>query len=461
MTPEAKEPVSLLVEGAWVLTQNDGRQVFAPGAVAVKGAEIAAVGPPAELKARYEPVRTLSYPQGLILPGLINAHTHAAMSLFRGLADDLPLEEWLNNYIFPAERCLNGEYVYWGTKLAVAEMLLSGTTTFCDMYLFADAVAQAAAETGIRAVVGEVLYDFPSPNYGPPDAGLSFSENLCQAWQGHPRVQVAIQPHAVYTCSPDLLKKCQALADKYNTRLVMHLSETPTEVADCQARYGATPVGHLHRLGLLTSRLVADHAVVLTEADLELLAAGGVGVAHCPESNMKLASGMAPVAELLSRGVPVGLGTDGCASNNNLDLLQEMDTAAKLQKVRRLDPTLLPATAALDLATRGGARILGLEKEVGALVPGLKADLVVLDLDQPHLTPLYDPYSQVVYAAGGGDVQTVVVHGRVLVQDRALLSFDLEETMARARELARGIRARSQYETEVFRGLKSETEYLI
>ncbi|MBM4274547.1 MAG: amidohydrolase [Deltaproteobacteria bacterium] len=441
MTQEAKEPVSLLLEGAWVLTQNDARQIFSPGAVAIRGAEIAAVGPPAALKARYQPAQVRSYPLGLIMPGLINAHTHAAMSLFRGLADDLPLEEWLNNYIFPAERGLNGEYVFWGTKLAVAEMLLSGTTTFCDMYLFADAVAQAAAETGIRAVVGEVLYDFPSPNYGPPDAGLRFSENLVQVWEGHPRVQVAIQPHAVYTCSPDLLQKCQALADKYNTRLIIHLSETPREVADCQARYGVTPVAHLNRLGLLTPRLVADHAVALTEEDMDLLAASGAGVAHCPESNMKLASGMAPVAELLARGVPVCLGTDGCASNNNLDLFQEMDTAAKLQKVRYLDPTLLPATAALDLATRGGARVLGLEKEVGALAPGMKADLVVLDLDQPHLTPLYDPYSQLVYAAGGADVQTVVVHGQVLVQDRRLLGFDLEETLARARELAQSIGA--------------------
>ena len=440
MSPGEKEPVALLLEGAWVLTQNRDREVFSPGAVAVRGEEIVAVGPPADLKARYQAARTLTYPQGLILPGLINAHTHAAMSLFRGLADDLPLEEWLNSYIFPAERCLTRNHVYWGTKLAVAEMLLSGTTTFCDMYLFADAVAQAVADTGIRAVVGEVLYDFPSPNYGPPAAGLIFSENLCRAWQDHPLVSIAIQPHAVYTCSPDLLQQCGELADKYKTRLIIHLSETQQEVADCQARYGVTPVAHLHRLGLLTARLVADHAVVLTEADQELLAASGTGVAHCPESNMKLASGLAPVAELLDRGVPVGLGTDGCASNNNLDLFQEMDTAAKLQKVRYLDPTRLPATAALDLVTRGGAAILGLASQVGALTPGRKADLVVLDLNQPHLTPLYDPYSHLVYAAGGADVQTVMVNGRLVVQDRRVLTFDLEETMARARELAQGIR---------------------
>jgi 5-methylthioadenosine/S-adenosylhomocysteine deaminase len=436
MSNKQPESVSLIISGAWLITMNPQRQVFAPGAVAMQGEKIVAVGPAAEVHSRYQAAQRLDYPHGLILPGLINAHTHAAMSLFRGLADDLPLEEWLTSHIFPAERGLTGEFVYWGTRLAVAEMLLSGTTTFCDMYLFADAVAEAAAETGIRAVVGEVLYDFPSPNYGPPDAGLNFSEQLCRAWQDHPRVGVAIQPHAVYTCSPELLQRCGELAARYDTRLIIHLSETQQEVADCQARYDGTPVAHLQRLGLLTPRLVADHGVWLNEADMELMAAGGATVAHCPESNMKLASGIAPVAELLARGIPVGLGTDGCASNNNLDLIQEMDSAAKLQKVRYLDPTVLPAFTALDLATRGGARVLGLEGAVGVLAPGLKGDLVVLDLDRPHLTPLYDPYSHLVYAATGADVQTVVVHGQVVVQDRQILTFDLAETLARARELA-------------------------
>jgi 5-methylthioadenosine/S-adenosylhomocysteine deaminase len=268
---------------------------------------------------------------------------------------------------------------------------------------------------------------------------LLYSEELCRAWQDHALVNVAIQPHAVYTCSPDLLKQCGELAERLDTRLIIHLSETPREVADCEAKYGATPVEHLHKLGLVTSRLLADHGVVLTDADLDILVAGGAGVAHCPESNMKLASGIAPVVDLLNRGVPVGLGTDGCASNNNLDLLQEMDTAAKLQKVHRLDPTALPASQTLDLATVNGAKVLGLEKEVGALASGMKADLVVVDLNQPHLTPIYDPYSQLVYDATGADVQTVLVHGRVVVQDRRLLTFDLEETLARARELARSL----------------------
>jgi 5-methylthioadenosine/S-adenosylhomocysteine deaminase len=442
MSTRGKTPVSLLIQGAWVLTMNPQLEVFSPGAVALQDENIVAVGSPAELQQRYAPAQVLDYPQGLIAPGLINAHTHAAMALFRGLADDLPLKEWLNNYIFPAESRLTGDFVYWGTKLAVAEMLLSGTTTFADMYLFAGDVARAAAATGIRAVVGEVLYDFPSPNYGPPEAGLKFSEDLCRAWRNHPLIRVAIQPHAVYTCSPELLLQCGELAEKYDTRLIIHLAETPQEVADCQGRYGATPVGHLYRLGLLNHRLLADHAVVLSVADRMLLAASRAGVAHCPESNMKLASGIAPVADLLKRGVPVGLGTDGCASNNNLDLIQEMDTAAKLQKVHCLDPTVLPAPAALQMATSNGARVLGLESEVGALEPGLKGDIIVIDLDQPHLIPLYDPYSQVVYAATGADVQTVLVHGRLVVQDRRLLSFDLEETLARARELAGGLLAK-------------------
>ena len=439
-TNPEKETVSLLLKAAWVLPLTPENEIFAPGAVAVRGAHLAAVGPLEEVADRFAAARVLDYPRGLILPGLINAHTHAAMALFRGLADDLPLEEWLQNHIFPAERHLDYDFVYWGTRLAVAEMLLSGTTTFCDMYLFTDAVAQAVVDTGIRAMVGEVLYDFPSPNYGKPENGLKFTEELCCAYKGHPRVRVAVEPHAVYTCSPDLLEKSKALADSHNTRWIIHLSETAREVADCLEHYGDTPVGHLHRLGLLAANTVADHAVVLTDRDLELLAASGAGVAHCPESNMKLASGVAPVADLLARRVPVGLGTDGCASNNNLDMLAEMDTAAKLAKVRGLDPTALPARQALALATRQGAKILGLEGEVGMLAPGLKADLAVIDLDQPHLTPLYDPYSHLVYAATGADVQTVVVDGRILVEDRQLLAFDLEETLARARELGRKVR---------------------
>lgn len=420
---------------------NSLGDVYPAGAIAIKDGIIVAVGPPSEILPRFLPTKQLVYEEDIILPGVVNAHTHAAMTCFRGLADDLPLEIWLNEHIFPAERHISRDLVYWGTKLAIAEMLLSGTTTFCDMYLFADAVAQAAREAGIRAVVGEVLYDFPSTNYGNVENGLKFTETLLQTWQHDPLIHVAVQPHAVYTCSPDLLSKCGALAERYGARLIIHLAETHQEVADCRQQYGATPVAHLHNLGLLNPRLVADHGVVLSQSDQELLAAQGVSVVHCPESNMKLASGVAPVVELLNLGVNVALGTDGCASNNNLDMFQEMDTAAKLHKVHHLDPTVLPAPAVLGLATRGGAQALNLQQHLGSLEPGKQADLVVINGDQPHLIPLYNPYSQLIYAASGADVRTVLIAGQVVVQDRRLLTLDVTEAMARVREYARRIRA--------------------
>jgi len=436
-----QEAVDLLLAGGLVITLNDTGEIFAPGAVAVRGDSIVAVGPRAEILSRYQALRLLDCPDDLILPGLVNAHTHAAMTCFRGLADDLPLAQWLQDHIFPAERLIDRDLVYWGTKLAVAEMLLSGTTTFCDMYLFADAVAQAARECGIRAVVGEVLYDFPSTNYGTVDNGLKFSEELVQTWQGDPLVRVAIQPHAIYTCSPDLLVKCGQLADRYGIPLIIHLAETHQEVQDCEARYQATPVGHLEHLGLLAPNLVADHAVVLTDADMDLLARRQVAVVHCPESNMKLASGVAPVVELLARGVTVALGTDGCASNNNLDMFQEMDTTAKLHKVHRLDPTVMPAATVVSLATSGGARALHLAESIGTLAAGKQADIIVVDGTQPHMVPLYHPYSHLTYVAGGADVRTAVVNGRIVMRDRQVLSFDISEAMAKVREIARRIRS--------------------
>ena len=440
-TPDtAPQPVDLIILGGTIITMNDRGEVFQNGAIAVAADTIVAVGPQKEILERFEPRKKLIYAEDIILPGLINAHTHAAMTCFRGLADDLPLEVWLNEHIFPAEKHLSRDLVYWGAKLAVAEMLLSGTTTFCDMYLFADAVAQAAHEAGMRAVVGEVLYDFPSANYGQPENGLKFTETLLQTWKDDPLIQVAVQPHAVYTCSPDLLSRCGELAERYDARLIIHLAETHQEVSDCRQRYGATPVAHLHNLHLLNPRLVADHGVVLSQADQELLAAQGASVVHCPESNMKLASGVAPVVELLARGVNVALGTDGCASNNNLDMLQEMDTAAKLHKVHHLDPTVMPAATVLNLATRGGARALNLP-HLGVLAPGQQADLVVVNGDQPHLVPLYNACSQIVYAAMGADIRTVLIAGRIVLEDRRLLTLDVEEAMARVRQYARLVQA--------------------
>jgi 5-methylthioadenosine/S-adenosylhomocysteine deaminase len=378
---------------------------------------------------------------GLIMPGLINAHTHAAMTCFRGLADDLPLSVWLNEHIFPAERNINGELVYKGTLLACAEMILGGITTFCDMYLFEDQVARAAHEASMRALVGEVLYDFPSPNYGPPEQGLAFTRDLIQTWQVDPLISVAVEPHAVYTCSPDLLYACRDIAEDFRVPMIIHLSESQDEVNQVKERYGLSPVDHLEKLELLSPRLIADHCVVLTEEEMDILAERGVRVVHNNESNMKLANGVAPVAKLLERGVVVGLGTDGCASNNNLDMLAEMDSVAKLHKVYRMDPTIMDAKTVVRLATRGGARVLGLDEQIGSLEPGKKADLIGLDLDKPHLTPLYNIYSHVVYAASAADVTLNIINGRVVMRDGELLTLDVEKVMAEVRAIAKKIKS--------------------
>jgi len=363
------------------------------------------------------------------------------MTCFRGLADDLPLSVWLNEHIFPAERKINGELVYKGTLLACAEMLLGGITTFCDMYLFEDQVARAAHEAGMRALVGEVLYDFPSPNYGSPERGLAFTRDLIQTWQDDPLISVAVEPHAVYTCSPELLYKCRVIVEDFRVPMIIHLSESQDEVNQVKERYGLSPVDYLEQLGLLSPQLIADHCVVLTETEMDILAERGVRVVHNNESNMKLANGVAPVAKLLERGVVVGLGTDGCASNNNLDMLAEMDSVAKLHKVYRMDPTIMDAKTVVRLATRGGARVLGLEEQVGCLEPGKKADLIGLDLDKPHLTPLYNIYSHVVYAASAADVTLNIINGRVVMRDGELLTLDVEKIMAEVRAIAKKIKS--------------------
>jgi 5-methylthioadenosine/S-adenosylhomocysteine deaminase len=358
------------------------------------------------------------------MPGLINTHTHAAMACFRGLADDLPLMQWLQEYIFPLETKLTGDIVYRSTLLSLAEMLKSGTTSFCDMYLFAKDVARAAAESGIRAWIGEVFYDFPSPNYGEIAAGYEFVEELFAIYSGHPLITITVDPHAVYTCSPELLKKLKQLADKHDALYIIHLAENEAEVKLSHERYGASPVLHLEKLGLLDNRVVADHCVILTAAEIAILAQRGVRIAHCPESNMKLASGIAPVPSLLAAGLPVGLGTDGSASNNNEDMFGEMNSAAKLHKVDLLDPTVMTAETVLEMATLHGARVLGAAEEIGSLEAGKKADLIVLDMNQPHLTPLFNVPSHMVYAARGADVVHSIINGRIVMRNRQLTTLD-------------------------------------
>lgn len=433
------ENADLVISGGRVLTLNDRNEIFDPGTVAVGSGRILAVGPSEALSARFTARRVMDAAGCVVLPGLVNAHTHAAMTLFRGLADDLPLLEWLQRHIFPAEAQLTEEWVYRGTLLACAEMILSGTTTFCDMYLFEHKVAEAAKAAGMRALVGEVLYDFPSPHYGPIENGLKFTEALVQEWKGDPLISVAVEPHALYTCSPELLRHCHDLACRLDTRLIVHLSESEAEVAQIRERYGRRPVEHLERLGVLSERLIADHCVALSPSDIEMLAFHRVNVVHNPESNMKLASGIAPVPALLAAGVNVALGTDGCASNNNLDLFGEMNTCATLHKLAALDPAVLPAQVVLRMATRNGAAALGLGHTVGQITAGYLADIIVVDFQRPHLTPVYDPISHLIYAAKGSDVRHVIIHGRVVLEDGRLLTLDVEEVMAHVRSIAKKI----------------------
>lgn len=431
----------ILLLNGMVLTLDAENRYFERGAVAIRSSEIVAVGPSDEFEGRFKAARTLDVSGCVVLPGLVNSHTHASMTLFRGLADDLPLMEWLTEHIFPAEQKIGEDWVYWGAMLACAEMILSGTTTFCDMYLFEHKVAEAAKSVGMRALVGEVLYDFPSPHYGPIENGLRFTEELIQEWKGDPLVRIAVEPHALYTCSPDLLGKCRDLAERCDAPLIIHLSENEAEVKQLRERYGRRPVAHAHSLGLLGPRLIADHCVALDGPDMELLANGGVQVVHNPESNMKLASGVAPIPDLLDMGVNVALGTDGCASNNDLDLFGEMDSCAKLHKAARLDPTAIPAGVALRMGTVNGARALGLDGRVGMLAPGMLADCIVVDFRKPHLTPVYDPVSHLVYAARGADVRHSIINGRLVMEDRKLLTLDVNEVMDHVRSLARLIKS--------------------
>ncbi len=426
------QDADLIIKNGTLLTMDFKNSILENGFLAIRGDRISNIGTGdmPSIKA----TKIIDAKGGLVLPGLVNGHTHAAMTLFRGLADDLPLMQWLENYIFPAERNMDAEFVYTGTLLALAEMILSGTTTFCDMYLFEEEVAKAAKKAGVRCLVGEVLYDFPSPNYGSVGKGLEYTESLIQKWRDDPIVSIAVEPHSLFTCSPELLMASNELALKHRVPLIIHVAETLNEVSEIKGKYAKTPIGHLDSLGLLGAHLIADHCVHLGPSDIKKMAEHGVKVVHNPESNMKLASGIAPVPELIKQGVTVGLGTDGCASNNNLDLFSEMDTAAKLHKVHAMDPTVVDAVTVLRMATIQGARALGLQDIIGSLEIGKKADVIVIDTHKPHLTPMYNAVSHLVYAASGNDVTHSVINGKLVMEDRKLLTLDLDEIIARSRE---------------------------
>jgi 5-methylthioadenosine/S-adenosylhomocysteine deaminase len=425
-----------LLHNALVLTLEPGAEPLENGYVAIQGGKIAAVGQaggPDDLPAARARLGLLD---ALVMPGLVNTHCHAPMVWFRGLADDLPLSQWLNRVIFPAESAwLNRERVYWGAMLAAAEMLRAGITTVADGYFFETEVRRAMADAGLRGVLAQGLVDFPAPDAPDPRHNLRVARNFVDSGADfHPdRLISTLFCHASYTCGPETLTRSKDLTRRRNLPWFIHLAETQAEVAQLRQQTGLTPAAYLDSLGLLDERTVAVHGVWLSPEDLDLLARRRVKLSHCPRSNLKLGSGVAPIPELLARGVTVGLGTDGAASNNRLDLWSEMSLTARLHKGWHQDPTLLPARQVAALATREGARVLGLEDRIGALSPGKDADLVVLDLTAPHLTPMFDPYSHLVYAARGHDVRHVMVAGRWLMFDRHLTTIDWPALASRIR----------------------------
>ena len=427
------ETVDTLLHAKWVIPVEPDCHPLVDHSVAVHEGRIHGIASTAECKARYTAKRETDLSTHVLIPGLVNTHTHAAMSLFRGLADDLPLMEWLNGHIWPAEqRWVDEEFVRLGTRLAMIEMLRSGTTCFNDMYFFPDVVADAAEALNIRACVGLIVLDFPTA--WARDAGeyLRKGTRLHDELKEFELVTTAFAPHAPYTVSDEPLRKLRMLADEMDIPVHMHVHETAFEVEEAVKRNGVRPLERLSRLDMLNNRLLAVHMTQLLPSEIEAVAAAGVHVIHCPESNLKLASGMCPVARLVEAGVNVALGTDGAASNNDLDMFGEMRTAALLAKGTSQDPTALPAHAALAMATINGARALGLEQATGSIVAGKAADLVAVDLDAPATTPVYDPVAQIVYAAGRDQVSHVWVNGRQVMEDGALNRIDEEQCLREA-----------------------------
>jgi len=437
-----KQTATAIVAGT-IVTMDSQRTIYADGAIAIAGDEIVAVGPRSVIEAHYQSPETIDARGKLILPGLINGHTHVPMTLFRGLHDDVTLNDWLYKYIFPAEaKNVTEEFVRWGTRLAAAEQIRSGVTTFADMYYFEDAVAEETKKAGMRGLLGETLIDFPAPDNKDHAAMLAYTEKYLQKWQGDPLIHASVAPHSIYTCSQKTLQDSAALARKYHAPILIHLSEMKKENDDSLKNNGMSPTQYLNKIGVLGPDVVGAHCIFVDEADRKMLAEKHVGCVHNPSSNMMIASGVAPVPEERAAGIAVGLGTDGPAgSNNDLDLMEEMDLAAKLAKITKMSPLALNAKAVVEMATIDGARALHMESEIGSLEKGKKADLIVISLDEPNAVPVYDIYAQLAYALKANDVETVIIGGRVVMKDHKLLTVDEEAAIAKAKEYGEKVKA--------------------
>jgi 5-methylthioadenosine/S-adenosylhomocysteine deaminase len=443
----AKEAVAvdLLINGGTIVTMDGDRTIHENGYIAIKDDTIVSIGLSA----------TAAYPKGLtakqtidargklILPGFINGHTHVPMTLLRGLKDDVTLDDWLRKFIFPAEaKNVTEDFVRWGTRLAMAEMIRGGTTTFADMYYFEDAVAEETKAAGLRGFVGETWIDFPAPDNKSEEEMAAYTEKFLKKWQGDALIHASVAPHSIYTCSEKTLRDSAALARKYHAPILIHVAEMKKELDDSREKNGTTPVQYLERIGVLGPDVLAAHCIWVNEADMKILAQREVGCVHNPSSNMMLASGIAPVVDERAAGMRVGLGTDGPAgSNNDLDMMEEMDLASKLQKTARVDPRALGAKGALEMATIEGARALHMEKEIGSLEQGKKADLIMLNLNVPNAVPMYEVYSAIVYALKSSEVETVIVGGKILLKDGKLQTVDEAAAMAKAKEYAKKVAA--------------------
>ena len=438
-------PLDILIQGGKLLTLAKNHRIIEAPLIGIRDGEILFIEEAhAPLVSLYAPKEIIHADGCAILPGLVNTHTHVPMVFFRGLADDLPLMDWLNNHIFPAERkYVNREMVYAGAMLGIAEMLLSGTTTFCDGYFYESSVARAALESGIRCVAGMGFLDadLERVTAAQIERHLEGAEKFLGKWlPERPMVTPALFCHSPYTCSPQTIRAIKEAARRHGVPFLIHLAETSDEREIIMNRYGNTPVHHLAALGVLDEMTVAVHCNWLDEGEIACLAANKVKVSHNPQSNMKLATGVGPIPELLAAGIDVGLGTDGCASNNDHDMFGEMDSAAKLHKVMKKDPSTMDARTVLTMATLGGARVLGMERLIGSIEVGKKADLIIVDLKKPHLTPVYNLCSQLVYSASGADVQTSIINGKIVMRDRRLLTIDIEEIMDRVITIAQNIK---------------------
>jgi 5-methylthioadenosine/S-adenosylhomocysteine deaminase len=441
-----KEAADLLVTDATIVTMDGERHVFDDGAIAVKGDTIVAIGVAKDILAKFDAPQKIDASGKLIIPGLINGHTHIPMVLMRGLIDDVTLDDWLRKYIFPAEaRNVTEDFVRWGSRLALAEMIRGGTTTFADMYYFEDAEAEETKAAGLRGFLGETWIDFPAPDNKNEAEMAAYTEKFLKKWQGDPLIHASVAPHSIYTCSEKTLKDSAALARKYQAPILIHVAEMRKELDDSLVKNGATPVQYLQRIEFLGPDVLAAHCIWVDYTDMKILADRQVGCVHNPSSNMMLASGVAPVVDERAAGMRVGLGTDGPAgSNNDLDMMEEMDLAAKLQKTDRVDPRALGAKGALEMATIEGARALHMEKEIGSLEPGKKADFVILNLNVPNAVPMYNVYSQIAYALKASEVETVVVGDKILLKDGKLLTVDEAQAMAKAKEYAKKVKASLQ-----------------